>query len=286
MKNKSFIVEDLVISHRKKYSRVIERNTYHNAYEIYFLLNGCCHLFVKDKIYELEKGDLILIKENEIHKVLYVDKSTRYERFVIYFKKSFLEGCASNIDCTEMLQDLYDRDICQLSFDPHTIKTVKDLINQIILEQNEKKSYFEQAINSLLLQILIIIIRFMDGYGRDKVIEESSRGDTKFEEIIQFINANYDKNLSLDYIADQFYISKYYLSHLFKEKSGFTVIEYINNKRIMEAQGLLNNSNYNITDIAYRVGFNNSTHFWRTFKKATGLTPSEFRKLETTSIRD
>jgi len=102
------------------------------------------------------------------------------------------------------------------------------------------------------------------------------------------INTNYSYGLDqfeideeiLQQIAEELYISKYYLSHFFKENTGFTVIEFVNSKRIIEAQKMLIKSSTNITDIAVNVGFNSLTHFERTFKKINGITPSQYREIE------
>ena len=75
-------------------------------------------------------------------------------------------------------------------------------------------------------------------------------------------------------------MSTAYFSHLFKVIMGISVTDFINRIRISKAIQLLNESEYNITEICFLVGFNNLSHFIKIFKRSVGMTPSEFKKNE------
>lgn len=98
------------------------------------------------------------------------------------------------------------------------------------------------------------------------------------QKAITFIRTNLDQDLSLEAIAAHSLINSCELSRKFKKETGSTITEYINKQRIAEAVALLKNENISITDIAYRVGFNDINYFIRVFKKIEGITPSEYRK--------
>jgi YesN/AraC family two-component response regulator len=86
--------------------------------------------------------------------------------------------------------------------------------------------------------------------------------------------------LSLQSLAEKFYVSPYYLSRFFKEVTGFTFVEYLNNVRVKEAKKLLESSSMKVNLIFKKVGFGSVTHFGRVFKSVTGYAPLHYRKRE------
>lgn len=94
----------------------------------------------------------------------------------------------------------------------------------------------------------------------------------------QYVDAYFQKDLSLAECAADVGISPYYLSHIFPEKMGRTFIEYLSEKRIEEAKKLAVNERLTIKDISERVGYLNVTYFCKIFKKVTGETIGEYRK--------
>lgn len=271
--------EELIIARRKNLSKIVHNKHYHNSYEILFLVSGACNVFVKNRDYQLKQGDLLLINKYHIHKVIYVDKESFYHRYVTYFKDSFLQKFTAQKVLTDVISTLYQKTHPKITLDPSQIKTLTCLFKNILLEEKQKKINYQYLISSLFFEVLILIHRYsqLNGHHCSKKTHDQIESLSREETIIAFIDDNYNKSLSLDIIAKELSISKYYLSHYFKKKTGFTIIEFINNKRILEAQKLLTSSNYSITEVAYQVGFNNSTHFGRVFKELTSIPPSEYR---------
>lgn len=106
------------------------------------------------------------------------------------------------------------------------------------------------------------------------------QNDNIINKVKEYIHNNYDKDLSLEMIADYVYLSPGYLSALFKTENGITVFDYITNLR-MEKKAkelLLGNNNMKIQDIAIRLGYNSSQSFIRYFKKYYNMTPNQYRK--------
>lgn len=93
----------------------------------------------------------------------------------------------------------------------------------------------------------------------------------------EYINENYNKDITVKKIANYLYISDYYLCHLFKENLNYTVNDYITRVRVEKAVELMNNREMNIKDIMYKVGFSSQSHFTKIFKKILGVTPGVYR---------
>jgi len=91
------------------------------------------------------------------------------------------------------------------------------------------------------------------------------------------MNEHYMEDITLPMIAKKFYISVSSLTKSFKQITGFSFTEYLNNIRIKNAYNLLDSSHYTISEIAHKVGYNSITHFGRVFKESTGYTPSQYR---------
>lgn len=96
--------------------------------------------------------------------------------------------------------------------------------------------------------------------------------------ILDYLNEHYAENLTLEKISAEFYISKSNLSHTFKKETGLSPIQYMMQRRIGEAQSLLVETSMAIREIEDRLGFNDSAHFSKMFKKCVGVTPKEYRK--------
>lgn len=97
-------------------------------------------------------------------------------------------------------------------------------------------------------------------------------------EIMQFIDANLQADLSIKQLCERFYISKNRLFEIFRSNLECTVTGYINEQRIKRAKELLKQSNNSILSIAEKVGIYNYTYFCKLFKKLSGVTPTEYRK--------
>lgn len=101
---------------------------------------------------------------------------------------------------------------------------------------------------------------------------------SRIREIIEYIQNNYSKDISLQSIADEFHVHKVYLARTFKEDTGTTITDYVNHLRIEKAKLLLSISDYQVNDIAYMTGFNNMQNFYSIFKKYSDKSPLEYRR--------
>lgn len=100
----------------------------------------------------------------------------------------------------------------------------------------------------------------------------------KLKTILHYLDEHYTENISLDRLAEQFFISKYYLSREFKKEFGTTIIQYVLAKKISNAKELLRYSNASIEEIARMCGIEDASYFNKVFKKMEGCTASEYRR--------
>lgn len=247
---------------------------FHNTFEVYYLLSGERYYFIKDRVFHIKPGNLVLINENDLHKTTDADTKD-HTRILLNFSRDYL---MSNSKTNIILKDLFTHNINVIPLLPTDQQHVEALLYRMNHEIQQKAIGYEVSLQSLLLELLV--------YTRRTIKEDNINGldhpspmHEKISEIVQFINRNYSNPLTLLSISKQFYVSQYYLSRAFKQVTGFTFIEYLNSVRIREAQLLLRQSNEKVINIGEKVGFQNNSHFGRVFKEITNLSPLQYRKL-------
>ena len=121
------------------------------------------------------------------------------------------------------------------------------------------------------IEALIVAVNKLEELGNSKSCQEA-----RMVEIMNYIQANYI-DITLEDLAEKFYLSKPYISKYIKEKSGITFGEMVKKIRMKKAKSLLKGSNMTVENIALSVGYQNVEHFNRLFKKAYNMTPIQFR---------
>lgn len=259
----------------KKSTAFNMQNTHrHNHHEIYYLKSGERYYFIDDRIYHVNQGDILFIPKNAVHRTTAANNED-HERTVIYFQSEFLLDIIPHPTNHPIMHCFYrEPKAIRLKLAEQNI--IENILSRLVAECNvpgNNTLLYQQA---LLLELLIIANRIIPA-DDNTCFNSLSPIHEKIHNIVRYIRNNYQKTISLTGLAKQFYISQYYLSRMFKEVTGLTLIEYVNNIRIRQAQDLLLNSTYSITEISGFVGFENQTYFGRMFKRITGFTPREFR---------
>lgn len=160
--------------------------------------------------------------------------------------------------------------------DPLIITTLIDEIHSIA----ESSSYLrDMEIHEKLSSLLLNIMKesWNKGISEDES-EYSTEKRSDIRYIREFIEKHYNEDIKLDHLAETFNISKYYLSHIFKEQYGISVNSYVINMRITKAKHFLRFTDLTTTEIANRVGYEDVNYFIRTFKKIENITPGEYKK--------
>ncbi len=248
-------------------------NHYHDAYEIYYLLEGERDYFIKGRTYHIQKGDLILIDVNELHKTMDV---SAHERILLNFRRDFLPDAFQNTLPNDLFA-CFHQDSNLLRLNTSEQDFVSRLLFKMLAENEAPRPDSKLYLQVLLAELLIFL---------NRQLAQKSTGTFSFpnpihqkiSEIVEYITVNYQLDITLGGISERFGISKYYLSRMFKEVTGFTLIEYLNGIRTKQAQKMLRTTALNVTTISENVGFDSITHFGRVFKTITGSSPLQYRK--------
>ncbi len=251
----------------------------HDEYEIYYLLEGERYYFIENQTYLVKEGSIVFINKGQIHKTGVAGKPY-HDRILIELKEepfhTFLQSVCG-ISLVEFFSTYYG--VYQL--DRNGQNFVKSRLLGITDELQQKQPQYTSMVMMRLCSILIYIMR-RAVQNKDNTGQLSNLANTakhrKVSEVASYIIANPSEAKSLNYLAEHFYISKCYLSRIFKEVTGFTVSEYINIHRIQKAKELLLDTDYSISKISDLCGYESITYFEKVFFKFTETSPLRYRK--------
>ncbi len=254
-----------------------EKNAYpihnHRYYEIFMLLSESATFYVEGRIYEMKRGDIILLNNIELHQIRF-DEKCDFERIVILFTKDYIDAFVK--EAPSLLHPFTDKMPGLSNFIPADLAEKEGITEYIykIKELAKGKVKNELEIKCFLSLILSGAARAINKQGRSEI---PYTDNALINEILTYINENICENLTLENLANKFFVSKYYLSHLFKTCTNFTLNNYVAHKKIIYADELIY-SGKSAIDACFAVGFNNYSNFYRTYKKILGRTPGNKNK--------
>jgi AraC-like DNA-binding protein len=246
---------------------------FHSLYEILFVKHGTADFIVRGKQYHLRAGSLLFISNLENHSIS--AHSTAYSRYSVRVSNKFI---TTYIKSPELLSVFNQRpaDFChQYNCTAQQQEYFADIFHIMNKEHNERKDYWDSMVAGKIYDMLVLLYR---SAPRMFPASNSKAGQSTIFEIQNYIVSHIGEDLTLTEIADRFYINKFHLSHIFKEITGYNLKEYIVLERISRAKDMLLNSSSSVADISESLGFNNTSHFIRTFKSMEKLPPNQYRK--------
>lgn len=251
----------------------MKKTHFHDNYEIYYLLKGEKLYFINDKLYKAEKGDLVIVNPYDVHRTSSVEKSEA-ERILINFKYEFVEELlkAQNITLIPL-----EKGSGRLRMNVKEQLQIEGILNGILKECESQEYGYVPCVRAMLFTLLLNICRYSN--KQDAVVEMPVNSiEQKVLEVVSYICSNFQKDITLNSIAREFFVSPSYLSRIFKKVTAFHMSEYIQIVRIKEAQKLLRETDSKVIEISEKVGFSQIAHFNKTFRKITNTTPLKYRK--------
>ncbi len=271
--NPKYYVENgkLSIQHMKRKGvTAMPRPHSHSSVELYYLVEGERVYFVDGQVVTVHKGELIMIAGHEIHATA-SSEVAEFERILINYEPSLLPPALRQLN---LLHGNRSFRVFPLSLRDRG--EVERLLIRMVEECRQEKAYYETVCLSLFAELIITLARS----EHSALSASPSRYSLhhKVSEIATYLREHYREPVTLEDTAKRFYMSNSYLSRIFHRLTGFHFREYVIYIRVSEAKRMLAGSRQKIQEIALAVGFEHLSHFNKTFKKATGLTPMQYRK--------
>ena len=240
---------------------------------IYFI-KGIGEIKIEGNYYDIQEGDLILLKPTELYHCVVKD-GKYHDRLVLYFNGDLLNNFGDN--SKNFLEPFYKR------LNGRDNKISKSLIEESkidiafleLLELVKSNNEADRLVSICkTVEILAKLRNIISEKSKEVTFENT--GDDLVSNVIAYINQNFTKEISLDNIASEFYINKFYISRLFKERVGVTVWNYVIFRRLTAVNDLIR-TNTPIEEAYLRVGFSNYSNFFRLYKKYMNMTPSQYK---------
>lgn len=247
---------------------------WHDELELLLVVEGSIDLKVGYEWFRLEQGDIMLINSDEIHSIketeeknriicVYMDCNICYEKFSDFYE----------IVAIWTYREAYEK----LNQNKQAIlDNVKNLASVLDSENNKDKvmQYFD-----MLLKSLVYCYRIDITNPNGASFQITNEKKDVIYRIIKYMYSNYDQKINLQEISEKEYMSLFYLSHSFKDITGYSFRDWLNFVRVEKAEKLLLKTTLPITEIAYQCGFSDVRYFNKHFVKWYKITPNKYRNL-------
>jgi len=246
---------------------------HHDFYEVYFFLSGNVQYNIENRSYLLTPGDVLLISPMELHQPMFGAEHRVYERIVLWIDRQFLEGLGfSGQNLTACFDTASPRHTNLLRPEGVSRQYLTFLLEQLILESESEDPYQEISSMTYLAQVLVALNRL----ARITQGEDASPiQDSTVYNVLGYINEHYSENLTLDHLANKFFVSKYHLSREFQRLVGTSVHRYIVQKRLVMAKQMLSEGKPS-SEVYQHCGFGDYSNFYRAFKSEYQISPKDY----------
>lgn len=259
-----FLNDDFRLFHLKDQSYTTYDFHYHNFIKVIILLEGKVNYVIEGRSYSLLPHDVVLVGRGQIHRPE-VDSGYIYERMILYLSPGFLEQYQEDncsLDLCFTTASFRHSNVLRLKEDANS--KLLDLLNRLERSQQQSEKFAGTLYSHLLcLEFLIELNRS----SIDDKAQYLPTGTLNYHVagLIAYINEHLTDALSIDYLASLNCISPYHMMRIFKKETGYTIGNYITEKRLLMAKDLLSKGS-TATQACYLSGFNHYSTFLRAYK--------------------
>ena len=281
MKNKDFSIQYDGLNGTIKFVSALTQNavpnsdfevhTHYQDFEIYHFLEGDLFFAFEGRRIKIEEGSIIIIPNGVLHRPI-IKNSCRYMRKRILFNKDLFVRF-NTADFT-LYKKLIKRNILILSKEAAQKNGIDELIRDI-----ENRLALNSPYNDFcaLISLFTLLIKAEEHSEQIQNIDSYVHSEM-ISKILRYIDEHLSKDLNYKMISNAFFLSEKSLYKIFKNETGFALGNYINQRRIIMAQSVLN-AGGSAKTAAYTAGFKDYSTFYRCFLKKVGVTPAEYSNL-------
>ena len=234
----------------------------HNYLELFYIVGGKGQFLIQDKLYPVNANNLVIINPNITHTEVSINAQP-------------LEYIVLGIEGIELSPN--ERSDGQFHILDHFESAeISGCLRNILREMEQKNTGHEDVCQAYME---ILIIRLMRNTALTVSTDaQVASGNRQCAAVKRYIDLHFKEPLTLEQLAKESHINKYYLSHAFKQEYGISPINYMINRRIEESKYLLAETDLSLSQVAQLLGFSSLSYFSQVFRRTQSLTPMEYRK--------
>lgn len=245
---------------------------YHPEYEIVFVRKGSGKLHIGEHLKNYEEGELVFIGPDLPHTGFGYGVIGEHEEIVVQLRKDFLGEEFMQKPELQHIRELFERAKQGLSFQGKARKIVATKLQKMLT-----LSHFERLMELLnIFHTLATTTEFSVLNTADKRFDFNHKDEDRINRVYEYVEQNYQKSIDIQAVADLANLTVPSFCRYFKKITHITYTDFVNEYRINQACRLLF-ENKPIADICFEVGFNNISHFNKTFKQLKGVSPREYK---------
>ena len=245
----------------------------HDHYEVDMIWTGTMHYRVGEQTYRLTNGDLMLIAPGEYHRPVPEADQSPCQRVILWIdREKFRQLRTFGYDPSACFDTADPGRRSCLRFDDEASWRIGELMDRCIREKESAEAGAVMMAETIMIQLMILINRL---HGKAVQNERRDRSESLVNGVIAYINEHYADELTLDSLANRFFISKYHLSREFGRIAGIPVHRYITQKRLVVAKQMLSEGRPSSV-ICQHCGFGDYSNFYRAFRGEYGISPKAY----------
>lgn len=269
-RQRGYLREDYRLFHlRDELGREVEGH-YHEFYKLVFFRCGRVSYSVDGRQSDLQTGDIVLVPMGSVHRVT-ADSGVAYERVIVYLSPQFVRRMSTpQCDLDRCFSVCRERGRHVLRPEREAMRSLWNTMERLERAIAEEDFGAKLLSDSLLTELLIALAR--QAAAQEDRLAPAHSGDSKAIALLHYINEHLAEDISIDALAERFFISKYHMMRLFRAETGFTIHAYITEKRLLAAREMIF-SGKSAADACYDCGYRDYSAFSRAFKKQFGFSP-------------
>lgn len=263
----SFCSKNIAVVTTNKATDIISGTHFHNSFEFVISYSRMPSSPIDNKAYDRKENSLFAVNPMQVHGI-----TTDVKGFNL---------CGLHMDCDfvrKVAEDIYGSPNIVFSNDSFAVShDISMLVRMLLEEMKYKQQGYEYMVENLSLLIVGNLIRQIKHNLTSKPHSTPGGNRENLKKVIDYMNENYTSGISCDELSNLINIDKYRFIRSFKAQTSKTPYEYLLDLKLEKAKKMLKMKEYSITEISMLCGFSSHSHFTSTFRKKTGMSPTEYR---------